>query len=340
MNDTITLVDGVRVGHCHDSGRLTGVSVVVLDEGCVVGVDVRGGAPGTYDVAGFGLGALRDSVDAVFISGGSAFGLDVAGGVKKALIEMGRGFEIPSGRLPLVAGGIIYDLGVAKGLPDSEMGYLACRNAGSGPVEMGSVGAGIGATVGKMLGLEYCMRGGLGSYAFRLPGGVVVGALVVVNCFGNVFDLETGRVLAGVRRRDGKGFVEVHDVIGMLSGAGGFGIVSLNTTVGVVATNVRLNRSEVARVAVMSHDGLARAIRPVHTFLDGDVMFAVSTGKVDLPEIPGLGGEKSPFKRLDGRSYLVSLIGEVAAEAVRRSVLRAVLKAKSIKGIPSASDYP
>lgn len=352
MNDTISSIHGIEIGHAYDEEGLTGCTVAILKEGSTVGVDVRGGAPGSYNATCFQHTTQRETADAIFLSGGSFFGLDVAGGVRKCLEDKGRGWDMGFGNMPCVAGAIIFDLRVArKGLhPDAEMGYLACDKADSKPVSEGNVGAGIGATCGKLLGIDYCMKGGLGSSAVNFPNGLQVGALAVVNCIGNVFDISTGKTIAGTRREDGKGFYEIFELFSslknpLLKATNAFE----NTTIGIVGTNAKLSKKEATKIAEMSHDGLARAIRPSHTLSDGDTIYAVATGALELPTStplslalgPRFAEEKpSPLSQFMDRSHFISYIGHLTSEEMRKAVLRAVIKAKSVKGIPSVSDYP
>jgi L-aminopeptidase/D-esterase-like protein len=240
--------------------------------------------------------------------------------VVRYLEEKGVGFAVSVGKVPIVPAAILYDLGIGDWTirPDARAGYEAARAATAGPVAEGSVGAGAGATVGKLFGASFAMKGGVGTACVRLPGGAVVAALVAVNALGDVVDPETGRVLAGVRTRDGKGLRGA--VAALLAGEKpGQPLASQNTSIGVVATNVVLTKTEATKVAQMAHDGLARAIRPVHSPWDGDTLFALSTGGV----------------RLDEPAFLV---GALAAEAVARAVVRAVLTAAGLPGWPSASE--
>jgi L-aminopeptidase/D-esterase-like protein len=324
-NDTITLVPGITVGHAQDETALTGCTVILLGDGAVTGVDVRGGMPATFGTTSIGPTRTNERRNAVFFSGGSTFGLDVARGIMRYLEERGIGWPTSHGIVPAVCGAILYDLGIGRNdvRPDAEMGLRACRAARELPVEEGAVGAGTGATVGKLRGMARATKGGLGSSAVRFPNGLAVGAIVAVNSIGNIFDWETGTTIAGARRDDGQGFVELEDLLPELldpvrpfptpppQGPGG------NTTIGLVATNAALSHKETIKIAEMGHDGLARAIRPVHMSADGDTIFAAATG-----EIPA---------RHD-------VVGHVAAEMLRRAILRAVRKARSAGGFPGLAD--
>ena len=316
----LTDVPGLRVGHFTDARRPTGCTVVVAEAGAVGGVDVRGGAPGTRETDLLDPVNSVQQVHAIVLSGGSAFGLDTATGVMRYLEEKGVGFPVSVGKVPIVPAAILYDLGIGDWTirPDAKAGYEAARAASTGPVAEGSVGAGAGATVGKLFGPRLAMKGGLGTASIHLPNGVVVAALVAVNANGDVTDPATGRILAGVRTRDGKGLRGAVDAL-LAGETPGRPLAGENTSIGVVATNVALTKAEAKKVAQMAHDGLARAIRPVHTPWDGDTLFALSTGTL----------------RLDQATLVV---GALAAEAVARAVVRAVTTATGLPGYPSAAD--
>lgn len=317
MNDTITCVPGIKVGHAHIEEALTGCTVMILEKDCVVGVDVRGGAPGSYNVTCFQGTTTVESADAIFLAGGSWFGLDVAQGVRQYLVEKGIGWNTGFGITPCVTGTIIFDLAVARhGVrPDAKLGYTAAANANSGPVAEGNVGAGIGATVGKMFGRDRCMKGGVGSSGICLENGLCVGALMVVNSVGNIFDVNTGKTVAGMRREDGKGFIEVTDIPPTIERHQ----AEENTTIGIVATNAKLSYKETIKMAEMAHDGIARSVRPAHTTRDGDTIYAVATRRLDA---------KPDF------DYLAHM----ASEHVAKAVVRAVHKAKSVGSIPGLAD--
>jgi L-aminopeptidase/D-esterase-like protein len=313
-------VPGVRVGHFTDGRRPTGCTAILTLDGAVCGVDVRGGAPGTRETDLLDPVNTIQAVHAVVLSGGSVFGLDSATGVVRFLEERDVGFPVGVGKVPIVPAAILFDLelGDWRIRPDAKAGYEAARSASEGPIAEGCVGAGAGATVGKLLGFARAMKSGLGAAAVTLPGGAVVGALVAVNAKGDVVDPESGRTLAGVRTEDGKGLRGAMDAL--LAGEGpGPARSGENTTIGVVATNVTLTKAEATKVAQMAHDGLARAIRPVHTPWDGDTLFALSTGAMTIAE-PSL------------------VVGVVAAEVVARAVVRAVHNATGLPGLPSATD--
>ncbi len=316
----LTAIPGIRVGHFTLSERPTGCTVVLAERGAVGGVDVRGAAPGTRETDLLEPMNTVQQVHAVVLSGGSAFGLAVADGVMRYLEERQIGFDVGVARVPIVPAAILFDLGVG-GRPDvrptAECGYRAAEAATTGPVAEGNVGAGAGATVGKLLGGGRAMKAGIGSAARELASGLIVAALVAVNAVGDVIDPSSGEVVAGARTEDGQGLVDVRNVI-----RGGFtsnNESGRNTTLAVVATNALLDKAQINKVAQMAHDGLARAIFPVHTPLDGDVIFSLATGDYE-----GEGG--------------VLLIGALAADLVAEAVLRAVRAAEGIPGYPAVRD--
>jgi L-aminopeptidase/D-esterase-like protein len=316
----ITDIAGVKVGHFTDSRRPTGCTVVLVEESAVAGVDVRGAAPGTRETDLLDPVNTVQAVHAILLAGGSAFGLDAASGVVRYLEERGIGYNVGVAKVPIVPAAILFDLGVgdARIRPDAEAGYKACKAASANPVAEGNVGAGTGATVGKLFGMSRAMKGGIGTSSIKLESGVTVGAIVAVNAVGDVFDPSSGKLIAGARTKDGKSLINSMAAImrgeslpPMLAGA--------STTIGVVATDAVLTKGQATKVAQMAHDGLARAINPVHTAADGDTIFALATGK-------------------SARTANVTLIGALAAEAMTRAVVRAVRAARGIAGLPSASE--
>ncbi len=315
---SLTDVAGLEVGHFSDSRRPTGCTVVLARQGAVCGVDVRGGAPGTRETDLLAPEATVEQVHAVLLSGGSAFGLDAATGVVRWLEERGVGFPVGTARVPIVPAAILFDLAVGdwKIRPDAAAGYAAAQAARGGAVAEGSVGAGAGATVGKLLGFERAMKGGLGTASIRRPDGLVVAALVAVNAAGDVVDPRSGRVLAGARVPDGSRPAGTLQAI-VAGQAGGLPQKSgESTSLGVVATNAALTKAQATKVAQMAHDGLARTIQPVHTPWDGDTLFALATG-----ERPGPAD--------------VLVVGALAAEATARAVARAVKLARGLPGLPA-----
>lgn len=324
----LTAVPGVRVGHATDLVGLTGCTVVLCETGAVGGVDQRGGAPGTRETDLLRPLHLVQQVHAVLLAGGSAFGLAAAEGVMRYLEERGVGFDARVARVPIVPAAILFDLdlGDPQARPDAAMGYAACQGATDAPVAEGNVGAGTGATAGKILGIARAMKSGLGSAALSLSGGLVVGALVVVNPLGDVIDPATGQVLAGTRRLDSDQPADTLALMRSLLGRSALRFASSrrlqagsSTVIGVVATNARLTKEEANKVAQMAQDGIARTIRPAHTMFDGDTLFALSTGN----------------RRAD-----VNLIGAYAAETVAQAVVRAVKAAEGAGGVPAWRDLP
>jgi len=315
----LTAVAGLKVGHHTLDTRPTGCTVVLAEGGAVAGVDVRGSAPGTRETDLLNPINLVDQVHAIVLAGGSAFGLDAASGVMRYLDERKIGFPTSNGVVPIVPAAILFDLGVGdpKVRPGPDCGAAAAGRASTGPVDEGNVGAGAGATIGKMMGMERAMKGGIGTAAITLPDGLVVAALVAVNAYGDVIDPATGRVVAGVRTADGRGLADARVLL--RTGAGGKRPIGESSTIGVVATNAKLTKTQATKVAQMAHDGLARSITPVHSLADGDTLFALATGTLD--------GEAN-----------VSRIGALAAEAVADAVLRAVRAARGLPGLPAARD--
>ncbi len=321
VNDTITAVSGLLVGHWTDVQAATGCTVVLCPEGAVASADGRGGAPGTRETDLLWPGTLVERVHAVLLAGGSAFGLDAAAGVMRWLEERGKGFPTPGGVVPIVTGAVLFDLSLGRGdvRPNTASGYAACEAASGAPPAMGSVGAGTGATVAKALGLERALKGGAGGAAERTGDGLVVGALVAVNCFGEVADPETGRVVAGPRGEAGR-FADSLQALRSRAALAPFG-ADPNSTIGVVATNAALTKSDCYRLAVMAQAGLARTIRPVYTPVDGDTIFALATGAAK------------------GQPLDVLRLGALAARAVERAILRAVSEATGLAGVPSAREW-
>lgn len=317
----LTAVPGLEVGHDTLAERPTGCTVVLARRGAVAGADVRGGAPGTRETDLLDPSNTVQRVHALVLSGGSAFGLDAAAGVVRYLEEQGVGFDVGVARVPIVPAAVLFDLSVGGKphvRPNADSGYRAARSASEGPVAAGNVGAGAGATVGKIAGLARAMRGGLGSASIALPDGLVVASLVAVNAVGDVIDPATGQLVAGVRTADGRALADARTLLR----TGGFQPLARpgeNTTIGVVATNAALDKAQARKVAQMAHDGVARAIAPAHTPLDGDTIFALATG--DLPGAPDL-----------------MRIGALAAEAVAEAVVRAVRAAAGLPGLPAVRD--
>ena len=320
-NRGLTEVDSLKVGHHTLGERPTGCTVVLAERGAVAGVDVRGGAPGTRETDLLDPINTVQEVHAIVLSGGSAFGLETASGVMRYLEERGIGFDTTVAKVPIVPAAILFDLAVGdpRIRPTADCGYRAASAATDGPVVEGDVGAGAGATVGKARGPARAMKAGVGSAALRLPDGLVVAALVVVNAIGDVIDPATGRAIAGVRSADGRGLADVRTLLraGELRPRGRPGE---NTTIGVVATNARLTKAQATKVAQMAHDGLARAIAPAHTPADGDTIFALATG--------ASGGEADVFT-----------VGALAAEVMADAIVRAALTSAGLPEYPAARAF-
>ncbi len=316
MPNPLTVI-GIKVGHYTDTEAITGCTVILCERGAVAGVDVSGSAPGTRETDVLRPGNLVEKVQAVVLSGGSAFGLDAATGVMKYLEERGVGHETSAGLVPIVPAAIIFDLaiGSSKIRPGAEAGYKACLAAADAEVAEGCVGAGTGATVGKILGMERATKGGLGVASQELANGVLVAALMVVNAFGDVIDAKTGKVIAGPRRPNGKGLLSTAELL--RKGKFGRNVPSSNTIIGVVATNAQLNKEQANKLAQMAQVGIARTIDPCRTMYDGDVIFALSCGKWKVD---------------------TSALGSVAAQVVATAIIRAVLQAETMGGIPSVKD--
>jgi L-aminopeptidase/D-esterase-like protein len=317
-------VPGVEVGQAQDLDALTGVTVILCRKGAIGGVDQRGGAPGTRETDLLNPINLVEKVHAVMLAGGSAFGLDAAGGVMKYLEEQKIGFDVGVALVPIVPAAILFDLALGRAdvRPDASMGYLAAAAASARRPAEGNTGAGAGASVGKLFGNLGAMKSGQGSASIDIGGGIIVGALAVVNAYGDVVEPQTGEILAGARSTRfgpltlGSPSYFADTLATMKTFAGrmieGFAMRS-NTVIGVVATNAKLSKPQAAKVAQMAQDGLARAIRPAHTMLDGDTIFALSTGQ----------------KKAD-----VSLVGAFAAEAFAQACVRAVKTAGDAGGLP------
>jgi L-aminopeptidase/D-esterase-like protein len=327
LNNAITDIIGIQVGHAQNDEALTGCTVILCEKGAVGGVDQRGGAPGTREIDALHPMHLVHKVHGVVLAGGSAFGLDAATGVMRYLEERGVGFDTRIAKVPIVPSAILFDLGLGKSdvRPDAAMGYLACQNASSNPPAEGNFGAGTGATVGKIFGPTQCMKSGVGTASLEIGARVLIGAIAAVNAFGDVIDPTNGQIIAGARSREvgplhigAPGyFADTLQVMQTLIGRTALGFGSRgNTVIGVVATNAKLNKEEANKVAQMAHDGLARTIRPAHTMVDGDTIFALATGE---------------------QSADVNIVGAYGAEVFAKAILRAVRSAKPVAGIPAIS---
>jgi L-aminopeptidase/D-esterase-like protein len=316
----LTEVTGIKVGHYTMPGRPTGCTVVLPPAGSIASVDVRGGAPATKEIELLNPVNHVQSVNALVLSGGSAFGLDAATGVMRYLEEHGIGYDARGIKVPLVPAASLIDLhfgGDYRIRPNAECGYKAAAAASDGPVAEGNVGAGAGATVGKLIDLEHGMKAGLGTSAIALPSGLVVAALVAVNAVGDIIDPATSRVIAGVRTADGKSLADARTLL--RAGTAFRPRTGENTTLGIVATNAKLTKVEALKVAQMAHDGFARAIAPTHTMGDGDTIFAIATGTFTA-------------------DANVSMVGALAADVVAQAIVRAATEATALGGLPAARD--
>jgi L-aminopeptidase/D-esterase-like protein len=309
----LTDIPGIRVGHVSDFQAITGCTAILCPQGAVAGVDIRGSATGTEETPTLDPGHVTQQIHGILLAGGSAFGLEAASGVRRYLEHQGIGFDTGAAKVPIVPAAILYDLAIGKAdvRPTVAMGEAAAAAATTDEVKEGSVGAGTGATVGKILGMKQAMKSGVGSFTVTLPGGVMVSSLAVVNAFGDVRDPATGKILAGARKTaDGADFVDTQER--MKSGAAG-GFAVRNTTLVVVATNARLTKVQATKLAQQGGLGMARTIFPVNTMFDGDLVFALSLGD---------------------RQADVNTLGVAAAEAVAQAIVRAVKLAKTLGGVP------
>lgn len=318
-NATLTVVPGIKVGHYTLPARPTGCTVVLAEAGATAAVDVRGAAPATRETDVLDPVNSVQVAHAIVLAGGSAFGLDSATGVMRYLEEKKVGFAFGPAHVPIVPAAALFDLSVGDGTirPTADCGYRASTAATTAPVAEGSVGAGAGATIGKADGAAHAMKGGIGSASFQLPNGIIVSALVALNAFGDVIDPDTGKVLAGVRKADGRTFADARVLL--RAGAVVFDGGARNTTLGVIATNARLTKTEAKRVAQMAHDGYARALAPVHTPVDGDTVFVLATGSRSGPASVGQ-------------------VGAIAADVMAAAIVRAARQATSVAGYPALRD--
>jgi L-aminopeptidase/D-esterase-like protein len=311
-------IAGLRVGHAHDAEALTGCTVVLAEGGAVGGVDVRGGGPGTRETDLLNPVAMVERVHAIVLCGGSAFGLAAAQGVVNYLYERGVGFDTGVARVPIVPAAVIFDLGLGRSdrWPDPSMGYAACL-AARAPDDEGSVGVGMGASAGKLLGVAAAVKTGVGVASEQLANGVTVAALVVTNAFGDLVGPD-GAILAGTRDSNSGTFADSGRLLRSPEVLGRLGMLApTNTTLAVVATDARLGKAEATKLAQMAHDGLARTIRPVHTPFDGDTVFALATGQ-------------------RGPAHL-AVLGSVAADVLARAVWRSAALATAAGGLPAAT---
>lgn len=309
-------IGGFKVGHAQDYDAMTGCTVVLCDDMAPAGVDVRGGGPASRETPLLNPVSDAKGIHAVLLSGGSAFGLDAAGGVMKYLEERNIGFDVGITKVPLVCQSCLFDLGIGKVdvRPEQKMGYEACENASYEPMEEGNVGAGTGCTVGKIKGMQDCMKSGIGSFAVQV-GDLKVGAIVAVNALGDVYDLETGKMLAGVRD-ESNNMCSTEEI--MIKSVAKDNLFTGNTTIGIVLTNAKMDKTHLNKVASMAHNGYARTIRPIHTTADGDSIYALSVGAA-----------------LEGD---VNVVGTLSSYVMAKAINRAVLAAESACGYPAARD--
>lgn len=313
-----TDIDGLKIGHEQNFEAATGCTVVICEEGAVAGVDVRGGAPGTRETDLLDPVNLVEKINAVVLAGGSAFGLDASSGVMEFLEKRNIGFDVSVTKVPIVCSAVLFDLviGSSKIRPDKQMGYSACINAYNEQEQLqGNIGAGTGATVGKILGPEFSMKGGLGIYAVQI-GKLKVGAIVAVNCLGDVVDPCSGKIIAGALNKEKSGFANTESIM-MDQYQEKSNLFSGNTTIGIVATNAVLTKAQAKKISSMAHNGYARTMRPAHSLFDGDTIFTLGTGKVDAD---------------------ISVVGMLAANVIEQAILNAVKNAKSCYGYISYSD--
>jgi L-aminopeptidase/D-esterase-like protein len=317
MLNTITDVPGIKIGHYTDKEAATGCTVVICEEGAVAGVDVRGSAPGTRETDLLRPSNLVERVHAILLGGGSAFGLDAAGGVMRYMKEKGIGFQTSTACVPIVPAAVLYDLDIGNSQvsPGINEGYTACQVADSKEVPEGSVGAGTGATVCKLMGLNHAIKGGIGTASKELQDGIIVAAIFAVNALGDIIDHTTGKILASPRFPDDAHRTSTIELLQHNYSNGDF--VPTNTTIGIVATNASLTKEQVNKIASMAHDGMARAINPSHTMYDGDTIFALSLGD---------------------KTGDTTTIGAIAAELTSEAIKRAIIHAETLAGVPSIKD--
>ncbi|WP_027398359.1 P1 family peptidase [Anaerovorax odorimutans] len=314
----ITDIKGIKIGHAQNFEGGTGCTVILCEKGACAGVDVRGGGPATRETDLLNPVNMVEKIHAVLLSGGSAYGLDACSGVMEYLEEHKAGFDVGVGIVPIVCGASLFDLvvGDPKCRPDKKMGYDACINSEKGKIEEGNVGAGTGATIGKFLGTSNMMKSGIGIYALKI-GELQVAAVVSVNALGDVIDVDTGKRIAGLLNKDHTKISNTEETM-YEKYSNNVNVFNGNTTIGCIITNAKLTKSQANKIASITHNGYARAIRPVHTMADGDTIFVMSTGEVDV---------------------FPDAVGALSSEVMARAINRAVIKAKSAYGLKSASDF-
>ena len=328
MIDILTDFPGIKVGHASDFEGITGCTVILCETGATAAVDQRGGGPGTREIALLNPVNHVEKIHAVLLAGGSAFGLDAAAGVMQYLEENNIGYQTGVARIPIVPAAILFDLNIGnpKARPTPEMGYIACKKASDTDPEQGSIGAGTGATIGKILGMTYATKSGIGNASINIEDGLKVSAIVAVNAIGDVFDPEQGKIIAGVRgniKKSGsaKNKSKFSDTLEIMKSPSGKTLLDKaeksNTVIGVVITNAYFNKTSMTKVAQMAQNGLVRSIRPANTMHDGDTIFALSSGK---------------------KMANLNLVGALAAQVVQKAIHNAVKNATTLGGIPAISD--
>lgn len=316
-NILFNTIEGIKIGNAENLNGPTGCTVIICEEGATAGVDVRGGSPGTRETDLLNPINLVDKIHAVVLAGGSAFGLDAAGGVMQYLEEKSIGFDVTVTKVPIVCGAVLFDLSIGDFTirPDKAMGYAACENSELNLCQNGNVGAGAGATVGKIRGSKYSMKGGLGSFAVQI-GDLKVGAVVAVNSLGDIVDSKTGKILAGALNDDGKFFVNTESIM-LEKYYDKKNLFNRNTTIGIVVNNGKFTKAEMNKIASMAHNGYARAIRPAHSTFDGDTIFSVATGKIEAD---------------------VNAVGFLSAQVMESAIINAIKNSQSILGYKSYND--
>lgn len=314
----ITEIENIRIGHAQDIENATGCTVIICEKGAPAGVDVRGGGPASRETELLRPVADCTGIHALLLSGGSAFGLDAAGGVMEYLEERNIGFDVGITKVPLVCESCLFDLNVAnhRVRPDKKMGYEACIQSEQNQPTMGNVGAGTGASVGKLGGIQTAMKSGLGMYAVQL-GDLKIGAIVAVNALGDIYDYKTGTILAGMRTKDGKGWANSEQVLYTLYNEKK-NLFHQNTTIGAIVTNAKFDKTHMNKIAAMAQNGYSRSIRPVHTTADGDSIYALSVGEIEAD---------------------LNVTGTLAAQVMAEAIKCAVLKSKPAYGLPAAQSF-
>lgn len=314
----ITEIEGVKIGHAQNIEGATGCTVILCENGGIAGVDVRGGAPASRETELLKSENTVEKVHGILLSGGSAYGLDAAAGMMQYLEEKGKGFHVKVGVVPIVCGAALFDLivGDSKCRPDKEMGYEACLNSEKKEVGEGNIGAGTGASIGKITGVERAMKGGVGIYAIQL-GKLKVGAIVAVNALGDIVDVDTNKIIAGLLNKEKNGLANTEEEMYSQYENTEKNIFSGNTTIGCIITNAKLTKSQMNKLASISHNAYAKAISPVHTTVDGDTIFTLTTGEVNtMPDV----------------------VGALATRVMGKAINRAVLKAKSAYNLKSVME--